>query len=130
VSYQTNEDESRNRDVTPVPNFGAKAGLSYRVENGLTLSIFDNYQGALRTITGAVNPGPVAFHLIGSHVRYDLSRFLGSRDKGGIALFAHAENLANHQIWLPDWGDGSGDTLPVNRGRTIYFGIEFSLGKE
>ena len=43
---------------------------------------------------------------------------------------AHAENLANHQIWLPDLGDYSGDTLPVNRGRTVYFGIEFSLGKE
>jgi hypothetical protein len=47
-----------------------------------------------------------------------------------VALFAHAENLANHQIWLPDLGDYSGDTLPVNRGRTIYFGVEFSLGRE
>jgi outer membrane receptor protein involved in Fe transport len=129
VSCQVDENASPANPI-PVPAVTAKAGFSYHAENGLTFGMFDNYQGALRTITGAVNPGPVAFHLIGTHLRYDLSRFLGSGDKGGIALFAHAENLANHQIWLPDLGDNSGDTLPVNRGRTVYFGIEFSLGKE
>jgi hypothetical protein len=45
-------------------------------------------------------------------------------------LFAHAENLANYQVWLPGWGDAFRDTMPVDRGRTVYFGIEFSLGKE
>jgi outer membrane receptor for ferrienterochelin and colicins len=129
ISYQAEEDASATNSI-PVPGVTAKAGFSYRAENGWTFGMFDNYQGALRTIPDAVNPGPVAFHLISTHVRYDLSRFLGSRDKSGVALFAHAENLANHQIWLPDLGDYSGDTLPVNRGRTVYFGIEFSLGKE
>ena len=131
VSYQANQDGNGNSNITPVPNFGAKGGFSYRRENGLTLSIFDNYQGALRGLTDvAVNPSPSAYHMLSSQVRYDLSRVLGSRDKGGIALFAHAENLANYQVWLPDWGENSGDTIPVNRGRTIYFGVEFSLGKE
>jgi len=129
ISYQADEDASAANPI-PVPAVTAKAGFSYRAENGLTIGMFDNYQGALRTIPDAVNPGPVAFHLISTHVRYDLSRFLGSSDKAGVALFAHAENLANHQIWLPDLGDNSGDTLPVNRGRTVYFGLEFSLGKE
>jgi hypothetical protein len=68
--------------------------------------------------------------MLSSHVRYDLSRYLGSKDKGGVALFAHAENLANYQVWLPDWGNNSGDTMPVNRGRTAYFGVEFTLGRE
>jgi outer membrane receptor for ferrienterochelin and colicins len=131
LSYQVNEDANENYDLTPVPNVGAKGGFSYRSENGLTLSMFDNYQGTLRGFSNTtVNPGTTAYHLLGSHVRYDLSRYLGSRDKGGIALFAHAENLANYQVWLPDWGNNSGDTMPVNRGRTVYFGVEFSLGKE
>ncbi|MBZ5635116.1 MAG: TonB-dependent receptor [Acidobacteriia bacterium] len=131
VSYQANEDGNENYNVTPVPNFGAKAGLSYRAENGLTLSIFDNYQGALNGFSNTtVNPSPMAYHLLSSHFRYDLSRYLGSRDKGGVAFFAHAENLANYQVWLPDWGNNSGDTMPVNRGRTVYFGVEFSLGRE
>jgi outer membrane receptor for ferrienterochelin and colicin len=131
VSYQANEDGNENYNVTPVPNFGAKAGLSYRAENGLTLSIFDNYQGDLNGFSNAtVNPQPTAYHLLSSHFRYDLSRYLGSRDKGGVAFFAHAENLANYQVWLPDWGNNSGDTMPVNRGRTVFFGVEFSLGRE
>lgn len=131
LSYQANQDGNGNTNITPVPNFGAKGGLSYRREDGLTLSLFDNYQGALRGFTDAtVNPSPTAYHMLSSHVRYDLSRYLGSKKNGGIALFAHAENLANYQVWLPDWGNNSGDTMPVNRGRTVSFGVEFSLGRE
>ncbi len=131
VSYQANQDGNGISNITPVPNLGAKGGLSYRAENGLTLSIFDNYQGAVRGFSNiTVNPVPTDYHLLSSHFRYDLSRYLGSKDKGGAALFAHAENLANYQVWLPDWGNNSGDTMPVNRGRTVYFGVEFSLGKE
>ena len=131
VSYQANQDGNGISNITPVPNLGAKGGLSYRAENGLTLSIFDNYQGALPGFSNmTVNPAPTVYHLLSTHFRYDLSRYLGSRDKGGVALFAHAENLANYQVWLPDWGNNSGDTMPVNRGRTVYFGVEFSLGKE
>ena len=130
VSYQANHDGNGNHDITPVPNFGAKAGLSYSAENGLTLSLFDNYQGALHTISNTANPSPTAYHMLSSHVQYDLSRYLGDQDKGGVALFAHAENLANYQVWLPGWGDAFRDTMPVDRGRTVYFGIEFSLGKE
>lgn len=131
VTYQANHDGNGNSNITPVPNFGAKGGLSYRTENGLTVSMFDNFQGDLRGFSNnTVNPSPAGYHLLGSHVRYDLTRFLGSKDKGGVALFAHAENLANHPVWLPDWGNNSGDTMPVNRGRTVYFGVEFSLGRE
>ena len=129
VSYQANLDGDGNRSITPIPKLGAKGGLSYRAENGLTLGIFDNYQGSLHGLSDtAVNPRAAAYHLVSSHVRYDLSRYMGSK-RDGIALFAHAENLANYRIWLPAWGD-SDDTIPVNRGRTVYFGIEFSLGKE
>jgi len=132
VSYQANHDGNGISNITPVPNVGVKGGLSYRAENGLTVSMFDNYQGVLRGFTDhlTMNPAPTAYHMLSGNVRYDLSRYLGSRDRGGVALFAHAENLANYQVWLPDWGNNSGDTMPVNRGRTVYFGVEFSLGRE
>ena len=131
ASYQANHDGNGISNITPVPNVGVKGGLSYRAENGLTVSMFDNYQGVLQGFTDpTVNPGPTAYHMLSSNIRYDLSRYLGSRDRGGVALFAHAENLVNYQVWLPDWGNNSGDTMPINRGRTVYFGVEFSLGRE
>ncbi|MEO8098894.1 MAG: TonB-dependent receptor [Acidobacteriota bacterium] len=130
ASYQANQDGNGNRNITPVPNFGAKGGLSYRREGGLTLSMFDNYQGAVAGMGAAVNPNPIAYHLLSSHIRYDVSRYLPLGAKSGVALFAHAENLANQQVWMPDWGNNSGDTMPVMRGRTVYFGVEFSPGKQ
>jgi hypothetical protein len=47
-----------------------------------------------------------------------------------LALFAHGTNLLNTTIWLPDWGDNTGDTLPVVSGRRIYFGLEVTLKKD
>ena len=41
-----------------------------------------------------------------------------------FALFVHGDDLANNQIWLPALGTNSANTIPVVRGRTIYFGIE------
>ena len=51
VSYQANHDGNGISNVTPVPNLGVKGGLVTAGENGLTLSIFDNYQGDLRGFT-------------------------------------------------------------------------------
>ncbi len=123
--YQRNHDQNGATNVTPIPNYQIKGGISYEAENGLTASLFDSYQGALdRKYDGALNPSPTSYHLLSSHFRYDLSRRLGLDDRKGFALVAHAENLANRQVWLPAWGEGMGSTMPVYRGRTVYFGIE------
>ena len=44
-SYQGNADGSGTKNITPVPNTSAKAGISYLTENGLCISLFDSYQG-------------------------------------------------------------------------------------
>jgi outer membrane receptor protein involved in Fe transport len=48
----------------------------------------------------------------------------------GLAFVAHANNLANRQVWLPDWKDLPTDSIFANRGRTVYFGIEVSFKKD
>lgn len=123
-SYQVNEDNNGLSDITPVPNTGAKAGLSYQSRDGLTLSLFDSYQGKLRGYGQTVNPGPASYHLVSANAMYDLSRFLPVDASHGITVFARADNLADRQVWLPDWGGNTGDTIPAMRGRTIYFGIQ------
>lgn len=129
--YQANHDGSGLKNVTPIPNFGTKAGISYRVERGWTASLFDIYERPIDPrYDGPMNPKPAAYHLVNAHLRYDLSQRLGLDARKTVALFAHVENLADQRVWMPGWGDNSADSIPVYRGRTIYFGMEIALNKE
>jgi outer membrane receptor protein involved in Fe transport len=128
VMYQANDDGAGKSNVTPVSNWGLKAGASYET-GGLTMSLFENYQGPLARLN-SVNPPVQAYHLVTARVRYDLSKHMRSDSKHGYAFFVHADNLANRQVWLPDWGGAPGDTIPVHRGRTVYFGLEVTLKGE
>ena len=68
-------------------------------------------------------------NVLNGQLRYDLSRYFPFAAKNGVALVAHANNLTNHQVWLPGWGFNSVDTIPVQQGRVIYAGLEFTAGK-
>jgi hypothetical protein len=58
--------------------------------------------------------------------RFEVSRLAA---KNRVAIVAHANNLTNHQVRLPGWGFSSVDTIPVEQGRVIYAGLEFSADK-
>ena len=130
VLYQANRDGNGNTNVTPVANFGGKAGISYESANGITVGLFDVHEGALPGYGAALNPQPGAYDLLNANLRFDLAKCLHTDAAKGLALVAHAENLENRQVWLPDWKDVPGDSIFVNRGRTIYAGIEFTLKKD
>lgn len=123
-SYQANEDGAGMSNITPVPNNTAKGGISYETGNGVMLSLFDSYHGGLSRPTGTLNPAPSSYHLVSSLVRVDLVRLLRGNATRNVGLFVRGENLADRQVWLPDWGGNTGDTIPGQRGRTVYFGIE------
>jgi hypothetical protein len=107
---------------------GVKAGISYESSTkGLTMGLFDTYEGPISGYSGALNPKPAAYSMLSGNFRLDVSRYVHGRAAKGLAVVAHAENLANTAIWLPDWKDVPGDSIFVNRGRTIYVGIELSL---
>lgn len=75
-----------------------------------------------------INPGPAWHHVIAAHLRFELSRYLPADSRYGVALAAHANNLINREVWLPS-GLYSVDTIPVQQGRVVYVGLEFSAGK-
>ena len=124
VLRQSNEDGGGTANVTPVPNTGAKAGISYQGSNGFTASIFDVYQARLEGYDATLNPRPDSYHLVDAELRFDLLKYFRRTSVHGLALVVHGENLADEQVWLPDWGGNTGDTIPAFRGRTIYFGLE------
>ena len=123
VLYQANHDQTI-ANLSPIPSLGAKAGISYMAESGAGVSLFDAYQGHIGGYAASINPRPEAFHSVSVHARFDLTKHWLKRSAQGFALFVHGDDLANNQIWLPALGTNSANTIPVVRGRTIYFGIE------
>jgi outer membrane receptor protein involved in Fe transport len=123
--YQTSEDGQGRTHVTPVSSLGAKVGISYQ-SNVLTASLFDRYQGSMDgfggTVSPTANPSADAYHLLSSRVRLDMSKWM--RTARGLAFFVQGDNLTNKEVWHPDWGGNSGDTLPAYRGRSVLFGVE------
>jgi len=128
--YQVNQDQNGAENVTPVPNRGIKTGLSYDREDDWTLGVFNIYSGPLDPrYAGVINPSQQPHNTLGANLRVDLSRRLGWNGKSGLALLVHGTNLLNERVWLPAWG-GLPDTIPFNRGRTVYFGLELFRKKE
>jgi hypothetical protein len=128
--YQTNRADTGATDVTPIPNFGGKGGISYEASNGLTASLFDVSDGPINGYTTSVNPVQGTHNVLNAEVRFDLAKRLHFSDRNDVAFELHGTNLIGHAIWLPGWGFNSIDTIPVQQGRVIYAGLVFSLGKK
>lgn len=123
--YQTNVDGTGVKNLSPIPNIGFKGGVSYAGRNGLTASLFDVSDGPFSGYK-SVNPLDSWRNNINGNFRYNLARIHPFGDR--MALVAHANNLANQAIWLPS-GFSSVDTVPVEQGRTVFAGFEFSLAR-
>jgi outer membrane receptor for ferrienterochelin and colicin len=126
--YQTNKDKEGNENVTPIANFGAKGGISYKSEKGVTVSLFDIYQGDLdKKYDTQVNPSSGAYNLMNLHCRFSMNKFFDLKLSQDLSLLLQVDNLFDKEIWLPNWGLIIGNSIPVNQGRAIYFGVEVSL---
>jgi outer membrane receptor protein involved in Fe transport len=122
--YQTSEDDSGNENLSPIANFGAKAGISYVSENGITLSLFDIYQGPLDDkYSSQLNPSPGAYNKLSLHFELNMKKFFHWKLGPEPALIVQVDNLLDEQIWLPDWGLLPGQSIPYEQGRAIYAGL-------
>ena len=122
--YQVNDSGSGAANLSPSPSTVAKAGASYMSAKGATVSLFDAYQGHIAGYGTTLNPPAEAFHSISAHARFDLSKHWLKNDSRGFALFLNGDDLLNKPVWLPALGSGTANTIPVTRGRTVFFGIE------
>jgi outer membrane receptor for ferrienterochelin and colicins len=129
VFHQGNESGDGATNITPIPNNTAKAGLSYDADNGLTVGIFDSWVGDVSGYMNTLNPAAAASHMVTGRLKFDVSRYFRSMGATGLSFLVDARNLTNNQLWLPDLGGGSGDTIPMSGGRTVYVGAELSLNR-
>lgn len=125
VLYQTNENGAGDTNVTPIANLSSKAGISYQSDDGISVSLFDIYQGALDDsykTDSNVSPES-AYNKLNLHCDFDLNKLMKSNIRQQINLYLHADNLLNREIWLPALGSDSGKSIPFDQGRVIYAGL-------
>jgi outer membrane receptor for ferrienterochelin and colicin len=127
--YQTNEDDNSTEDVTTLPNFSAKAGISYQSKNGITIGLFDLYQGKLSdSFITTVNPSPEkAYNCLNLHSDFDLNKLFGIDRKQKVSLLIHADNLLNKEVWIAAKGEATSNSIPFNQGRVVYAGFNIAF---
>ncbi|MBN1781436.1 TonB-dependent receptor [bacterium] len=126
--YQTNEDMNGSENVTPIANLGAKSGISYRSDKGVTLSLFNVYQGDLdEKYDTRLNPSPKACNLMNLYCNFNINKMLNLNLPQNYSVFLQADNMLDETIWMPDWGLAPGKSMPVNQGRAVYIGVNAEL---
>jgi outer membrane receptor protein involved in Fe transport len=124
VLYHDTTSPTRSEGVTPIAAFSTKSGISYQWNAGHTLSLFNAYQGdpAQRLVTGTSNPAPGSYDLLYVHGRFDLGHALKMTGGREFGLELQIDNLVGKEVWLPVWGMTFPESMPQNKGRTIYVG--------
>lgn len=124
--YQQSRNITSGEDnVTPLPNFSAKGGLSYQSEWGLTLSGFNTFQQSLDPkYHDPLNKNTTYFNMANMHCSYDLNKVWKLPSAKELSLVFNIDNLFDKEIWLPCWGFSNNEMIPYNQGRTIYAGFK------
>ena len=126
--YQENSDETGKNNVTPIANLGAKGGISYIFNKGLTVSLFDIYQGDYTDrLTNTINPKPGPYNRVYLHSNLDLNKLLNLQLKQKLSLLLQVDNLLNNKYYIPEWGGTTHDAVPGTPGRAMYFGFNASF---
>ena len=128
--YQRSKNEQGVEDVTPIPAFSAKAGVSYMSDNGINASLFDIYSGDIlgaQFTQNKLNPAPQSYNDIRLHGTFDLNRLFSWRFQPDITLLLQVNNLLDVRYYIPEWGGTVRDSIPGTVGRTIYGGASLRL---
>lgn len=129
--YFSSKNTRGDTSVTPLPDLGAKLGVSYMSENGLTASVFDVIQGPWhRTYAARLNPDPKAYNLLDARIGYEFARTFRQGIAESLLVFVEGQNLLDAKIYLPDWGGVTGESIPVNAGRVVYGGLSMTLPQQ
>jgi len=128
--YQANHNQTGASNATPIPNFGFKSGIGYENSRGLILGLSELSDGKPPAYQEPTNPVPGWHNSMNGELRQDLSRFLHLGDRNSVAIAAHGNDLLNQAVWMPGFGFFNIDSIPVQQGRTIYAGLEYSLSRK
>ncbi|MFA9390972.1 MAG: TonB-dependent receptor plug domain-containing protein [Prolixibacteraceae bacterium] len=127
--YQTNKNDNGVENLSPTANFSAKAGLNYSWDKGISLGVFNCYQGALdESYSSSINSSPIeSFNKLSAHINFNINKLFLPQVKQEISMFIHADNLLNKEIWTFTKAGQQNSSFPFNQGRMVYAGLSFKL---
>jgi outer membrane receptor protein involved in Fe transport len=126
VLYQNNESDTV-KSVSYVANLGAKAGISYVWEKGITVSLFDIYQGGMDDkYAGNLGSGSnLAYNLVHLHSKFNINNLLGWGFKPSLSLYVDVNDCFDKKYYFLD--QQGGNPTVANPGREIYVGLTVAL---
>jgi len=130
LNYQRSKDVTTGAmSIAPVADFGAKAGASYQMDNGITLSVFDIYQGDFDKkfkTGGSPHVGP--YNLFNAHLNVNMNQLLELETNLGIDVFVQLDNLFDREVWnYTSTGSSGSSVIPYIQGRSAYAGVKLRL---
>ena len=127
--YQQSRDEKTGEvNVTPLPNFSVKGGVSYQAPFGLTISLFNTFQQRLEPKYGSeLNTTTKHFNMLDIYSTFNLNRIFKLPFIHDFSLILGVDNCLDVELWLPAWGLKAGSTIPYDQGRTVYGGLKVAF---
>ncbi|MCV6638006.1 TonB-dependent receptor [Candidatus Albibeggiatoa sp. nov. NOAA] len=130
LTYQSNENNQGLKNVTLMPNWMVKLGISYQFNHAVALSLFDTYYTAahinpLRPKPKMVNPPANNYHMVTLNMRVKLDQWLNLPSDNALILNTYIYNLLDEEVYMPEFLRGQINSLPVRQGRGIYVGLKY-----
>ena len=131
LSYQTNEQNNGDDDVTYAPDWMVKTGLNYNNGNGINLGIFNSYfaSSTLQNIdinpgVAIVNPEADSYNLLTANLQVNLGTVLNNSALNPVTLSLYGDNLLDEDIFFPSINRRAVNTIPHHHGRGFFGTIQ------
>ena len=126
ASYQTNETDSGEKDVTYAPDVMVKGGMLYEHARGLDMGLYGSYFAASTLQNDSAlydNPNPSSYVLLTLNVEANMGQLFNSAQLNPFSVALYGDNLLDEEIFVPSINRTQVNSLPHHGGRGWYLSL-------
>ena len=128
--YQKNKNNEGDKDVVPVSNINLKGGISYSNDRGITINLFNNYNGKIadKWIGEHQNKDVQGeYNIFDIHSNVNIGKLFNKTVDLDPSIILKINNLFDKEVWLYELGGFQNGSVPKIRGREIFIGCNISF---
>lgn len=120
-TWQRNEDNNDNSDVTLAPRWILNTGYTHEFKNAMQLSLFNQHVDSFKNSGNpATNPNPGSYNLLSVNINIPLQQQAIKNDSlNSTYITLKANNLLDEDIWQPELILPYYNSIQVYGGRTV-----------